>query len=91
MAESFVDTFKTELIKDRVWHSNQQLELAVVEWVAWYNDVRLHSSLENRPPAEIEATFTAAVKNGVLDQPNPAKTTPNQSADESSQLVSLTR
>lgn len=60
ISESFVDTFKTELIKDRVWHSNQQLELAVVEWVAWYNEARLHSSLANRPPAEIEAAFAAA-------------------------------
>ena len=36
MAESFVDTFKTELIADRVWHTHTQLELAIVEWIAWY-------------------------------------------------------
>ena len=29
MAESFVDTFKTELIADRVWRSRTQMELAV--------------------------------------------------------------
>jgi putative transposase len=34
MAESFVDTFKTELIADRVWQTRTQLELAIVEWVA---------------------------------------------------------
>jgi hypothetical protein len=34
MAESFVDSFKTELIADRVWRSRTQLELAVVEYVA---------------------------------------------------------
>jgi len=34
MAESFVDTFKTELISDRVWRTRTQLELAIVEWVA---------------------------------------------------------
>jgi hypothetical protein len=28
MAESFVDTFKTEMIKDRVWQTRSQLELA---------------------------------------------------------------
>lgn len=33
MAESFVDTFKTELIADRVWRTRSQLELAIVEWV----------------------------------------------------------
>jgi hypothetical protein len=36
MAESFVDTFKTELIADRVWRSRYQLELAVVEYVSWF-------------------------------------------------------
>jgi hypothetical protein len=44
MAESFVDTFKTELIADRSWRSRTQLELAVVEYVAWFNDDRLHES-----------------------------------------------
>ena len=32
VAESFVDSFKTELIADRVWASRSQLELAVVQW-----------------------------------------------------------
>jgi putative transposase len=34
LAESFVDTFKTELIRDRVWRSRSQLELAIIEYVA---------------------------------------------------------
>jgi putative transposase len=55
MAESFVDTFKTELIADRVWRTRTQLELAIVEWVAWFNNDRLHESLDDRPPAEMEA------------------------------------
>jgi transposase InsO family protein len=55
MAESFVDTFKTELIADRVWRTRTQLELAIVEWVAWFNNDRLHESLGDRPPAEVEA------------------------------------
>ena len=57
LAESFVDSFKTELIKDRVWHSNTKLELAIVEWVAWFNTRRLHSSIANRPPTEHEAEW----------------------------------
>ena len=57
MAESFVDSFKTELIRDRVWHSNTKLELAIVEWVAWFNTRRLHSSIGNRPPNEHEAEW----------------------------------
>ena len=42
MAESFVDSFKTELIADRVWRTRSQLELAIVEYVAWFNNTRLH-------------------------------------------------
>ena len=54
LAESFVDTFKTELISDRVWRTRTQLELAIVEWVAWFNEDRLHESLGDIPPAEFE-------------------------------------
>jgi putative transposase len=57
LAESFVDSFKTELIRDRVWRSNSKLELAIVEWVAWFNTRRLHSSIANRPPVEHEAEW----------------------------------
>jgi putative transposase len=55
MAESFVDTFKTELIRDRVWRSTGQLELAIVSYVAWFNTQRLHESLGDLPPVEFEA------------------------------------
>jgi len=54
MAESFVDSFKTELIADRVWRTRTQLEIAIVEYVGWFNDVRLHESLGDLPPAEYE-------------------------------------
>jgi putative transposase len=55
LAESFVDTFKTEFIRDRVWRTRSQLELAIVEYVAWFNDQRLHQSLGDLPPTEFEA------------------------------------
>ena len=54
LAESFVDSFKTELIADRVWRSRTQLELAIVEYVAWFNTERLHTSLGGVPPAEYQ-------------------------------------
>ena len=54
LAESFVDSFKTELIADRVWRTRSQLELAVVEYIAWFNHDRLHESLGDIPPAEHE-------------------------------------
>jgi putative transposase len=55
LAESFVDSFKTELIADRVWRTRSQLELAVVEYISWFNHDRLHESLGDIPPAEFEA------------------------------------
>ena len=61
MAESFVDSFKTELIADRVWRTRSRLELAIVEYVAWFNTTRLHESLGDIPPAEFETTARATV------------------------------
>jgi putative transposase len=55
LAESFVDTIKTELIADRVWRTRTQLELAIVEYLGWFNDARLHESLGDLSPAEFEA------------------------------------
>ena len=57
MAESFVDTFKTELVADRVWRTRSQLELSVVEYVAWFNHERLHESLGDIPPVEFEDLY----------------------------------
>ena len=54
LAESFVDSFKTELIADRVWRTRCQLELAIVEYISWFNHDRLHESLGDIPPAEFE-------------------------------------
>ena len=61
LAESFVDSFKTELICDRVWRTRTQLELAIVEYVAWFNTERLHTSLGGIPPAEFESNARATV------------------------------
>ena len=54
LTESFVDSFKTELIADRVWRTRAQLELAVVEYIGWFNDSRLHQALGDLPPSEFE-------------------------------------
>jgi putative transposase len=59
MAESFVDTFKTELIADRSWRFRTQLELAVVEYIAWFNNDRLHESLGDLSPVEFESLYVA--------------------------------
>jgi putative transposase len=59
MAESLVDSFKTELIADRSWRSRTQLELAVVEYIAWFNNDRLHESLGDVSPVEFESLYVA--------------------------------
>jgi putative transposase len=61
LAESFVDSYKTELIADRVWRSLAQVELATVKWVAWFNCDRLHSSLGDIPPVEFEQRYAAMI------------------------------
>ena len=53
LAESFVDSFKTELSRDRVWRTRSQLELAIVDYVAWYNSER-STTPSATAPAEYE-------------------------------------
>jgi putative transposase len=67
MAESFVDSFKTELIADRVWQSRTQLELAVVEYIGWFNHQRLHQALGDIPPVEYEQQHAFAAVELVID------------------------
>ncbi len=59
LAESFVDSFKTELITDRVWRTRSQLELAVVEYLGWFNSARIHQALGDLSPAVFEALAAA--------------------------------
>jgi putative transposase len=62
VAESFVDSFKTELISDRSWQTRSQLELAVLEYVAWFNNERIHESLDDRPPREVEELYAVKTR-----------------------------
>ena len=53
LAESFVDSYKTELIADRVWRSRAQLELATVQWVAWFNHVSAARGARRHPTRRV--------------------------------------
>ena len=56
LAESTIGLYKTELIRRRgPWRGLDDLELATLEWVDWYNHRRLHGALEHVPPVEYEA------------------------------------
>jgi hypothetical protein len=58
MAESFIDTFKTELVADRPWRSRSELELAIVAWVGWFRGRDGHCW---PPPAQIPACASNAL------------------------------
>jgi putative transposase len=54
-AESVIGLYKTELIRHRgPWRGLDDVELATLEWVDWYNHRRLHSACRHLPPAEYE-------------------------------------
>jgi putative transposase len=56
LAETTIGLFKTELFKPRgPWRTAEQVEIAVLEWVDWYNHRRLHEHCGDIPPVELEA------------------------------------
>jgi putative transposase len=58
LAESVIGLYKTEMVRPRgPWRTLDDLELATLEWVDWYNHRRIHSAIGNVPPAEYESAF----------------------------------
>lgn len=56
VSESWMSTFKAELVEESDWHTHAEARRDIFEYIeAWYNRVRLHSSLGYRSPAEYEA------------------------------------
>ncbi|MGF6936756.1 transposase InsO family protein [Paraburkholderia sp. UCT70] len=47
--------YKAELIHRRAWKTRESVELATLEWVAWFNHHRLMEPIGYIPPAEVEA------------------------------------
>ena len=61
LAEAVNGLYKTELIRRRgPWRTIEQVELATLEYVWWWNNQRLHGELEMRTPLEVEAAYYAA-------------------------------
>ena len=62
-AESLIGLFKTELIRSRgPWKGLNDVELATLEWVDWFNNRRLLEPIGYMPPAEFEAKWYEAQK-----------------------------
>ena len=58
LAESTIGLYKTELIRGHgPWRTLEEVELATLSYVDWYNHRRLHGQIGNLPPAELEATY----------------------------------
>lgn len=66
MAEALNSLFKAECIRNPMmrpkggWASIRDVEIAVAEYVDWYNHRRLHGEIGHLPPAEFEAAHWAS-------------------------------
>ena len=60
LAEAFNSLFKAELIRNKgPWRGIDDLEVAVAEYVDWYNHRWLHGELGLIPPVEHETQHAA--------------------------------
>ncbi len=50
--------YKAELVQERgSWKTRSAIEIASLEWLTWFNDHRLLSSIGYCPPPEAEANY----------------------------------
>jgi putative transposase len=67
-AESLNGLYKTELIhRRRTWRSYDEVEIATLEWVDWFNHRRLHSACGDIPPVEFEQQYYRQQNNGIIE------------------------
>ena len=56
LAESTIGLFKTELIRrPGPWRTLEEVELATLGYIDWFNHHRLHDEIGDIPPAELQA------------------------------------
>jgi putative transposase len=62
LAETINGLYKAEVIHRRAsWKTIESVEMATLEWVAWFNHQRLLEPIGYIPPAEAEANYYAAI------------------------------
>jgi len=67
LAETINGLYKAELIHRRApWKTRAAVELATLEWVAWYNHQRLLGSIGYIPPAQAEENYRQTQDNKTL-------------------------
>lgn len=58
LAEAINNLYKTELIRQRgPWKTVEQVELATLEYLWWWNHQRLHGELDMPTPVEVEQAY----------------------------------
>jgi putative transposase len=57
VAEAFFASLETELIDRSVWRSRDEALIDVVDWLRFYNEQRIHSSIGNLSPVEFERRY----------------------------------
>ena len=61
LAEAFNSLFKAELIRNKgPWTGINDVEIAVAEYIDWFNQRRLHGELGHIPPTEFEALYATS-------------------------------
>nr|WP_286641847.1 IS3 family transposase [Spiroplasma ixodetis] len=58
VAEATFKTFKTEFINDRNFTSLIQLKLELFDYINWYNNIRIHSTLNYLTPIKYQAQMS---------------------------------
>ncbi|WP_286642511.1 IS3 family transposase [Spiroplasma ixodetis] len=58
IAEATFKTFKTEFINDRNFTSLIQLKLELFDYINWYNNIRIHSTLNYLTPIKYQAQMS---------------------------------
>jgi putative transposase len=54
--ESFFSSLKTELVSSARWDSSREAQIAIADYLRFYNHTRLHSSLGYQSPVQYEAS-----------------------------------
>jgi len=68
LAETINGLYKTEVIWKRGrWKGQEDVEFATLEWVDWYNNRRLMSSIGYVPPAEYEQAYYNQEKHRLVE------------------------
>jgi transposase InsO family protein len=58
--ESFWESLKRECIQGQIYPNRAEARRAIFRWINWYNNQRLHTTLDSIPPTEWETNYRKA-------------------------------